>query len=154
MSDSFLLLPEIKNYVSQDIDKEKNNSKKNCVSEDEIIFLNKKIRKNYDKDKIYDSLKNYVRTQTIGISLGKLIKIESFSDEQIKKNKRKEYVIIFSLKDDDDSVIDSNKPIGLIYYDKESEINLEITRNQTFEEYEELFKHFSNNCYYGIGEKI
>ena len=153
-TDSFLLLPEIKNYVSQDIDKEKNNSKKNCVSEDEIIFLNKKIRKNYDKDKIYDSLKNFVRTQTIGISLGKLIKIESFSDEQIKMNKRKEYVIIFSLKDDDDSVIDSNKPIGLIYYDKEREINLEITRNQTFEEYEELFKHFSNNCYYGIGEKI
>ena len=153
-TDSFLLLPELKDYVLQDIEKEKNKSNRNFISEDEITFLNKKIRKNYDKEKIYDSLKNYVGKQTIEISLGKLIKIESFSEEQIKMNKRKEYFIIFSLKDEDDSLIDEKKPIGLIYFDKEKEINLEITRNQTFKEHEELFKLFSTNCYYGIGEKI
>ena len=152
-TDSFLLLPEMKNYISQDIKKEKNNSKRNFISEDEIIFLNKKIKKNYDKDKIYDSLINYIRNQTIGFSIGRLIKIDSFSDEQIKMNKRKEYIVIFSLKDEDDSMIDFNKPVGLAYYEKEREINLEITKNQTFKDHEELFKHFSAICHYGIGEK-
>ena len=152
-TDSFLLLPEMKNYISQDIKKEKSNSKRNFISEDEIIFLNKKIKKNYDKDKIFDSLVNYIRNQTIGFSMGRLIKVESFSDEQIKMNKRKEYIVIFSLKDEDDSMIDFNKPVGIIYYEKEREINLEITKNQTFKDHEELFKLFSAICHYGIGEK-
>ena len=68
-------------------------------------------------------------------------------------NKRKEYIVIFSLKDEDDSMIDFNKHVGIIYYEKEREINLEITKNQTFKDHEELFKLFSAICHYGIGEK-
>ena len=153
-TDSFLLLPELKNYKEQGIKIERNKPKKNEITEEEIIFLNKKIKKNYDKDKIYKSLIKNCVVKNLGFTLGEFIRIESFSDEQIKMNKRKEYVIIFSLKEYDDSAVDFEKPIGLIYYEKEKAIFAEITKNINFYKYEELFMQFSANCHYGIGEKI
>ena len=153
-TDSFLLLPELKNYKEQGIKSERNKQKKNDILEGEITFLNKKIKKNYDTNKIYESLKNHFYIKKIGFTLGQLIKIESFLDEEIKMNKNKEYVIIFSLKDDDDSSVDFKKPIGLMYYEGEKEIFLEVTENKIFYKYEELFKQFSGYCHYGIGEKV
>ena len=115
--------------------------------------MNKKIKKHYDIDKIYKSLKNHFYIKKIGFTLGQLIKIESFLDEEIKMNKNKEYVIIFYLKDDDDSSVDFKKPIGLMYYEGEKEIFLEVTETKIFDKYEELFKQFPGYCHYGIGEK-
>ena len=153
-TDSFQLLPELKNYIDQDIKSDKNKSKQNEVFEEEITFLNKKIKKNYDIDKIYKALKNHFFQPKIGFTLGQLIRIESFVDEKIKMNKRTEYIIIFSLKDDDDSKVDFMKPIGLAYYEGEKEFYLEVTKNKNFDKYEDLFKQFSINCHYGVGEKI
>ena len=150
-----MLLPEIHEYIKQDIQIEKKKSKKNIDSQEELIFLNKKHKKNYNKDKIYTALKNYISTKKIGFSIGKFIHIESFIDEVIKINKN-QYIIIFSLNEEDDSTINFKRPIGLIFCKKEKEkeknIYLEVTENQTYTEYEELFDLFSNQCYYGIGE--
>ena len=152
-TNSFLLLPELKNYIEQGIKNERNSSQNNNASEEDIFFLNKKIKKNYNKDKIYEQFEKNCILKTIGFTLGKLIKIDCFNNERIKINRRKEYIIIFSLKDDDDSIVDFDKPIGLIYYEKEKEITLEITQNKRYDNYEELFQQFSINSHYGIGEK-
>ena len=147
--DSFMLLPRIKDYVAQNIKLEKKNSN----SGNKVTFLRRKIKKSYNKDKIYESLKDYILNKKIGILFGKLIKIENFSDCKIDMDKKIEYMIIFSLKEEDDSIVDFTKPIGLIFYEKEREIFLEVTKNQTYSNYEELFQIFSNQSYYGIGEK-
>ena len=152
--DSFMILPDIKDYVAQDIKAEKKKSKKAPNSEDKIVFLKKKKKKSYNKDKIYESLKNYIVTKQIEFSIGKLIKIESFSDEQIEIDRKMEYIIIFSLKEEDDSIVDVTKPIGLIFYDNKRPFYLEVTKNLTYSKYEELFEIFSTQSYYGIGEKI
>ena len=148
--DSFMLLPKIQEYKKQDIQIEKKISKKNTNSE--LIFLNKKHKKSYNKEKIYNDLKSYILTKKIGFSMGKLIEIESFSDEEIKMNKN-QYIIIFSLNEEDDSTINFKKPIGLIYSEKkEKQIYLELTDNKIYSKYEELFMLFSSQSYYGIGD--
>ena len=115
--------------------------------------MNKKIKKNYNKDIIYEQFEKNCILKTIGFTLGKLIKIDCFNNERIKINRIKEYIILFSLKDDDDSIVDFKKPIGIIYYENEKEITLEITQNKRYDNYEELFQQFSVNSHYGIGEK-
>ena len=147
------LLPKIQKYIKQDIQIEKRKSKKNIDSKEELIFLNKKHKRNYNKDKIYNSLKDYILTKKFGFSIGKFIHIESFIDKEIKINKN-QYIIIFSLNEEDDSTINFKKPIGFIFSEKEKEkqVYLDATKNITYTNYEELFDLFSSQSYYGIGE--
>ena len=79
-----MILPEIKKYKIQGIKLEDN---WNLESENEIKFLCKKFRRFYDKDKIYESLKNFLLTKKIKFQMGKLIQIDYFTVEEININK-------------------------------------------------------------------
>ena len=151
--DSYMILPEIKKYKIQGIKLEDN---RNLESENEIKLLCKKFRRFYDNDKIYESLKNFLLTKKIKFQMGKLIQIDYFTVEEININKNKKYIVLFYLENEDDSLIDFTKPIGLIFYEKENLYCFELLKDkpdQTYQNYEELFEKFSAQSYYGIGEK-
>ena len=150
LENSFMLLPKIKDYVSQDIiiEKKEKEHKKNQ------ILLGKKRKKPYNMDEIYETLKDYFSSQNIGFSMGKINEIGFiFDDFKVEINREKNYVVIFSLKKEDESMVDLEKQIGLIYYEHEQGIFLEVTKKKFFSNFEELFEIFTYSCYYGIGEK-
>ena len=152
--DSYMILPEIKNYIKQDIKIEDNQKK--LDSKNEIKFLCNKTRKSYNMNKIYESLKEFLSTKKIAFKIGELIRIDYFIVEEIKIDKNKKYLVLFYLENEDDSLIDFTKPIGLIFYEKENLYCFELLKDkpdQTYQNYEELFEKFSAQSYYGIGEK-
>ena len=60
---------------------------------------------------------------------------------------------MFSLYYDDDSKVDFEKPLGLIYYKGEKIKYFEIKENKYYKTYEDLFSSFRETCYYGVGNK-
>jgi len=58
------------------------------------------------------------------------------------------------LKEDNDSMIDIEKPIGFLYFENGKDIYFEATKNKSYRTFDELFAIFTSKCYYGIGEKI
>jgi hypothetical protein len=148
--DSFMLLPNIGQYEIKDILPIKKKLSKNKNTE--ITFLKKKIKRNYDNKKVSQSLKEFFANQNIDISFGQLYQIDNFKGK-MKMDKQNEYLVIFSFKEIDDSIINLNKPIGIIYFENENGIYLEVTQNKLYSSYEELFDNFSNDSYYGVGEK-
>ena len=107
-------------------------------------------------NKIYESLKEFLSTKKIAFKIGELIRIDYFIVEEIKIDKNKKYLVLFYLENEDDSLIDFTKPIGLIFYEKENLYCFGFLKDkpdQTYQNYEELFEKFSAQSYYGIGEK-
>ena len=156
LEDSFMILPKIKNYQSQEIKIDKI-EKKIILKENRQILLGKKLKKEYDTDKIYQTLKEYISSQKIGFLMGKINEINIVPDDiKLVIDKEKEYVILFSLKDEDDSLLDLEKPIGLTYTKGKDEFYIEITQTEInyFSNFNDLFKKFTSICYYGLGEKI
>ena len=72
---------------------------------------------------------------------------------KLEIDREENYVAIFSLKEDDDSIVDLKKQIGLIYYENDLKFYLDITHNKQFSDFEDLFDTFVYHCYYGIGKK-
>ena len=148
--DSFMLLSKTHKYQIKDFKQEKLIKK---PEENQRILLNKKIKKIYDNEKIRNTLQEYFSKQKIEFSLGTINEINGFYEEKLKYVTNKEYIVIFALKEEDDSLVDLSKPIGLIYSDKGKEIYFEVTKKQNYLKYEELFMNFTTHCYYGVGEK-
>lgn len=152
--DSYMILPKINGYIIQYFKSEDN--RKNFEPKNEIKFLCNKTKRFFNKDKIYESLKNFLLSKKIIFQMGKLNKIDYFTVEEINMNKNKKYLVLFYLENEDDSSIDYSKPIGLIFYEKEKINCFELLKgkpDKSYQNYEELFKNFSSQSYYGIGEK-
>ena len=153
-ADSYMLSPRMNIFEPQKINLDNERKTKEILEEKKEILLGKKISKIFDNDKIYNTLKDYFINKKIQFSFGKIYEI-GFIDTNFKLeiNREENYVVIFSLKEDDDSIVDLKKQIGLIYYEKELKIYLDVTNNKKYSNFEELFETFNNYYYYGIGNK-
>ena len=155
--ESFMILPEFKNYKSQEFKIEPRVKQKAQINtrNNRYLFLGKKVKKSYDINKIYKSLKNYC-SENLEISLDKFDEFGCYDDYcNFKKEVNiKYYIALFYLKENDDSSIDFSKPIGLNYVEKEKEINLYIIAKTNYSTFEELIEKFSNKFYFGIGNLL
>ena len=152
--DSFMILPEIKPYKSQNIKFEfENKEKQKNTKDNNRNLLGKKINKIYDEGKIYEELKNYLE-KNLNISLGEMEEMGYIINDFNKEVGKKSFIAIFSLKTDDESSIDFESPIGVNYIEKKKDINLEVTKKKYYSKFEELFNSFSNKIYYVIGKTL
>ena len=150
--DSFLIYPGSGCFKGQGIEIEEKKRKFTPLSFGDIV-LSKKTKRSYNCQQIFRDIKDYFISKKIQFEIDKLSEINSLFDDNIKFNKINEYVILFFLTFDDDSKVDFQKPIGLIYYKEEKANYIEINSNKSFKNPEALLKLFPENCYYGIGDK-
>ena len=153
-NDSFMLLPKVNIFVPQQINLHDEKKSKKISEEKKEILLGKKAVKNFDKDKIYGTLKEFFIDKKINFTFGKIEEIGFVNNNfKLEIDREENYVAIFSLKEDDDSTVDLKKQIGLIYYENDLKFYLDITHNKQFSDFEDLFDTFVYHCYYGIGKK-
>ena len=149
---SFLIYPGSGCFKGQGIEIEEKKRKFTPLSFGDIV-LSKKTKRSYNCQQIFRDIKDYFISKKIQFEIDKLSEINSLFDDNIKFNKINEYVVLFFLTFDDDSKVDFQKPIGLIYYKEEKANYIEINSNKSFKNPEALLKLFPEICYYGIGDK-
>ena len=155
--DSFMILPNLNEYKVQKFKKEEEEIKKYSKIEKRYLFLNRKVGKTYNKEKIFSDFLKYFSQIGLNISLDEFDAIECSDGICTSKLKKeldsKKYIALFSLNEDGDLVINSQNPAGINYITKEKNtINLDINENKNYSSFEQLLNIFPNKYFYGIGK--
>ena len=155
LDDSFMILPKINEYESQNftinIRDKKFTSKK--------LLIGRKTERKYNKEEILKNLIKIINKKNINFNFlfGEIEEIKYIPDSEefkIEFNWKENYAVLFSLKEDNDSEIDSKKPIGITFYENNNQINYEFKANKTYKTFNELIKNFIYTCFYATGKKI